>query len=295
MQHQAFDQIPNIYAGIHTPENCQGHIIYVHGGPGSHSAYFEEALKTFPDYQSFPYGWITYDQRHCGRSKVLKNAVSHQDNLDDLDALLKKAQASGYNVKAILGHSYGARLAFDYCEQNPENVDHLILVGRAENPTCAYKRSMLMDILLLKIMQPKTYQELLPKLQAAEKPDWETRRLIRRGMDSDDGRKFFYWGNLETLGWFEAIKDIIGMPDNNDVLNSVIHSFPAMDKQYAPDPKKIKQNLLWINGMHDFLMGGDEYFGETHEYIQFFKGSGHYPQYEEPKLFLETISQFLNH
>lgn len=294
MKYQQLDLLQNHYVGLHTPENCQGYIIYLHGGPGSHSAYFERALKDIPAYQRLSYGWVTLDQRGCGRSAKSETPVTHSHNLEDVRTLVEKLQSSNHSIKAILGHSYGARLAYELCLDNSTSIESFILLGRAEDPLCSYKRSLYMDVLILKFLEPDKYQDLLPTLSQVTKPDLELRKLVRKTMASDDPRKNFYWGNYETLKWFEKIKAEINMPDDNEVFMQVLKSFPPLDQQKALLSQNLTKNLLWINGWHDFLMGGDMSFGEKHDYIEIFSGSGHYPHYEEAERFIERVQQFLN-
>ena len=293
---QKLDISPSHYVSVHTPSKaCQGYILYIHGGPGGHSAYFERALQDFSAYQNLPYGWICFDQRNCGRSPQSDIVpVTHQQNKDDIVDLIDALQKMGYPLLAVMGHSYGGRLAYELCIEKTTNMKNYILLGRAEDSQLSFRRSVYIDLLLLKIFEPEKYQSLWPQLTQCETPDLTTLKMVRGKMNNVENRKLFYWGNLEALRWFDAIKEEIGLSDNNEVYDQVVASFLPADKQENMDINKLTGNILWVNGWHDYLMGGDTLFGQAQTNIKIFKGSGHYPQYEEPELFVRTLLNFIS-
>ena len=92
-------------------------ILYVHGGPGSHSKDFEDGLYDFKEFRETEYAYITYDQRGSGRSEISKQnltPLSHKNNIEDLVILIANA-AQIFNLEKIdllYGHSYGDKTCF---------------------------------------------------------------------------------------------------------------------------------------------------------------------------------------
>lgn len=275
-------------------EQPVGYLLYIHGGPGSHSGYFEEVIKNSKAYQSnFPFGWICYDQRNCGRSKSVSSAVCHEDNIRDLEKLCSALKKNNIEIKALIGHSYGARLAYQYCQSCHSSIKKLILLGRAEKGSWSYKRSILMDLLILKMTQANIYQDLLPELKNFDEPSYELRNVIREKMTNPDDRKYYYWGNLEAMQNYENIKKNCPFQDNDQTFHEVISTFPKDQSFQQFDLTKIDQDVLWINGLHDFLMAGELFFGDNHPYITTYTNSGHYPHIEEPEHFANDLKNFV--
>lgn len=100
----------------------QGHpVLILHGGPGGASR--PETVRWF---DGLPVRWIVFDQRGCGRSTPAGSTV---DN--DLAALVADAEALrrhlGIARWAIVGGSWGARVALACAAASPACVDGLFL------------------------------------------------------------------------------------------------------------------------------------------------------------------------
>ncbi len=290
----------NLVVTIHTPENCQGYILYVHGGPGGSSILFEKALDDLKAYSTFNYGWITYDQRECGRSCTPSYflSVSHQDNINDLRELAYYLQNTmSISLVGILGHSYGGLLAYDTFLENPEMNYKLIFVGVSQSLHLPRNRSTQMDLIILKTEQPEDYKEAYNLINSATEPLWKHAKRIRELVKNPDRRRSFYWANPEIMNWYLTSQKELGVSaDKQQTFVKIMQSM--RDRYQVPhasiDPSKLTQKYLWILGYYDFLMGGDSEDNSQSSSIILFNKSAHYPHLEEAERFIMEVTKFLN-
>ncbi|MFJ1746904.1 alpha/beta fold hydrolase [Streptomyces sp. NPDC088116] len=94
-------------------------VIFCHGGPGLWDT-LEEPAALLPGGQVF-----RWDQRGCGRSQR-SGPYRTERSVADLDAV---RHHFGVERMALLGHSWGARLALSYALAHPGRVSRLIYVS----------------------------------------------------------------------------------------------------------------------------------------------------------------------
>ncbi len=285
----------DLYVTMYTPKPCKGYILFVHGGPGNHSAYFEQAIQTLSPYNKLPWGWICYDQRGCGRSPLnTDKPMNHHINIKDLEDLYNTlCKMDEIHISAVLGHSYGARLAYELFLNNRGITSKLVMVGRSRKWTTSRQRFLAMHLFLLKSSQPEEYNELLIDIKEKRTDFLSQSNLLISKIKNLKPRSYFFWGNLETKMWYENLKKSVPIEENQDIFLEI--SNPTNTDFVAPfdfDLRKISQDVLWINGLHDFLMGG-ELGTETETDITTFMYSGHYPHFEEPERFAKELYVFL--
>lgn len=99
-------------------------LLYLHGGPGSGSYDF---MSFQGDRLSERLRLVAVDQRGVQHSDPLEGLVTEDDLVADFEAV---REALGISRWAILGHSYGGRLALRYAVMHPETVERVIF----ENP-----------------------------------------------------------------------------------------------------------------------------------------------------------------
>lgn len=105
----------SLYIAAFTKSSHLPYILFIHGGPGLNSGILEELILNEGLFDSLTFNLILYDQQGCGRSKKINNPVLHNDNINDLEEVYKiLTDQANYNIAAIAGHSYGAKLLFDY-------------------------------------------------------------------------------------------------------------------------------------------------------------------------------------
>ncbi len=81
----------------------------------------------------------------------------------------------------------------------------------------------------------------------------------------------------------------------DDTFAAVFKTIYSYESEKVPrlDVSNIKQPVLWINGFHDFLMGGESIDSSSETPITVFHHSGHYPHIEEPERFRNELINFL--
>lgn len=104
--------------------------LYIHGGPGSGSYWFE---KFFGDFLESKYTMIYLDQRGVGRSSGDHDQdYSLERMVLDFEEVRK---ALGYDSWLTLGHSFGGILQMGYVEKYPKSTAGMIMVNCTLNLT----------------------------------------------------------------------------------------------------------------------------------------------------------------
>jgi long-chain acyl-CoA synthetase len=119
-------QQPQIYLSVIDiwPERPKKTIVFLHGY-GGQALQWEYQLRAFSDSNRV----IALDLRGHGHSGKPADHYAVQDLLKDIDNAL---DVLGVNEKVIMvGHSFGGALATEFCLENPQRVDRLVLIATA--------------------------------------------------------------------------------------------------------------------------------------------------------------------
>jgi proline iminopeptidase len=99
-------------------------VLYLHGGPGSGSYWFE---KFFGEFLEQHYTMIYLDQRGVGRSSGNHDNDYSMDRMAlDFEELRQKL---GYESWLTLGHSFGGILQMGYYERFPNSITGMIMIN----------------------------------------------------------------------------------------------------------------------------------------------------------------------
>lgn len=293
------NRIPSesLYMASVTPAaGCDYYVLFVHGGPGSHGAYFEIAIQQLPAYQSARVGWVVYDQRGCGRSAQPDTTdLTHDTNIDDLAALCRKLPGLlPRPLRAVFGHSYGARLAFDTFKRHADIDLRLVLAGRSVHGGDSMNLSTLMDLYILRDRHPETFvraYEIVSKHDGDASDKFPAVRALLDESERQRERAKYYWGNQQARAWYDRLKATVPVKDNDAVFEKVRRTY-AEDHTVHFNPASLKQKTAMFKGYWDFLMAGATTQGLSEDVVTF-NGSGHYPHFEEPEKFVANLSEFL--
>ena len=101
-------------------------IIVIHGGPDFGHTYLLPDMDRLSD----SYRLIYYDQRGRGmsRGELRLEEISIKQTVEDLDRLRSFLELEAV---AVLGHSWGGRVAMYYAIQHPDRVSHMVLMNTA--------------------------------------------------------------------------------------------------------------------------------------------------------------------
>lgn len=100
-------------------------IIVLHGGPGwDHSILLQHLAPLAADHRL-----IFFDQRACGRSSIADvddAEMTIEQMVEDIEGVRRDRRRDRV---ALLGHSFGGRLALRYALKYPDHLSHLVLMS----------------------------------------------------------------------------------------------------------------------------------------------------------------------
>lgn len=109
-------------------------IIFLHGGPGSSSIYFEATTAQLLADRGFFV--IIYDRRGEGRSANQQARIDYAEAFEDLDRIYAQ-----YKLKesSLLAFSFGGLIAAQFAEKHPEKIASLILCSALVSQQKSYE------------------------------------------------------------------------------------------------------------------------------------------------------------
>lgn len=284
----------NFYIVKFTKYSDMPYLLFVHGGPGFNCGVIEYLIEYNSLFGLLNYNIILYDQRNCGRSRKFTDTVLHQDNVNDLHEITQYLTDSiGVKIHGFIGHSYGAKLLFDYY-----NKFHSILPGIFVSTTNSILtprlNNLILDLAFLKKSSPTKYNEIIKEMDSLDiKKLWEISEKLDPLFQENKDRSYFYWTNLE---YFEVITEIqkhINLPINTGTFTSVRKDLYSDESNFSVRLEELTVPNILINGFHDYIINGAEgMLSKNPKTIIFYKSS-HYPHIEENNLFNETVNAFI--
>lgn len=264
----------------------RGTLVVLHGGPGLSMAYLQPDLGPL----ALHHRVIYYDQRGSGRSSLVVGAtpVDADRHVDDLEQLRRHLRIERLT---LLGHSWGAAVAFLYATKYPEHVARLVLVDPIPPRRTPYGEQM--DDHLHAWMDDATRAEL-SRLGAA-----------RRGAADPVAACRAYWALF--------IRGYVNDPQHppafrGDPCNVPAESFTSAarvgeltmaslgDWDWRPMLRKLRVPTLIVHGDHDPipLASAQEWAAELPDArLVTIRDSGHFTYLEQPQAFYAAIYEFL--
>lgn len=281
---QRLDSINYKYGSLYYHEYGSGEtIILLSGGPGGSYMQLEEvAIELGKKYRS-----ILLEQRGTGRSVPSlfdSTTINLASALEDIDLLVTHLQLR----KAIfLGHSWGSMLAMSYAASHPSKVKSLILVG--PGPYKEWEKNYQILQMSWKSKMGRQEQKVFDSLN---------RKIISgsaAAIDSQIRRKLA----LETYSFDKSLYDTIQQRIKGaSSLKMRDLMLADLNKNYdlSSTLNKYKGPVYVVCGRQDYvlynayelklLMPGAE--------LYWLEQCGHWPQFEQPKAFYDTLSIILN-
>jgi proline iminopeptidase len=255
--------------------------VFVHGGPGSTSYYFE-ALTVAPLVEQ-SMKMIYYDQRGCGRSD---SAADRDYSLPRMEKDMEELRvALGYKQWALMGHSFGGILVTNYAHDYPTSVSALLLIECTLNMHASMQSHLEFGLRELGITDQHAYRDTTVPLNERV---WKIHSLLtEKGV----------WYKLMFRNAYEKkYSDSVTLSVfrfNRDYANEV---WKVADywKDFTPLSRDIKCPVLVMTGEQDHAIGPDHYksFRFPHAKVVHYIG-GHAPFQEEPQWFAEQVGRFV--
>lgn len=268
------------------------YLLFAHGGPGLNCGIVEYLIDYENFFNSLNCNLVLYDQRGCGKSSRNFPTFGHSENIQDLSEIIKYLESINIRIKSIIGHSYGAKLLFDFIQETNSNIQpifvsmgHSIMTPRLNNLT--------LDLAFIKKNYPDKYQDTISKIKSFNLESiWKLTEELAPLFHENKDRQYFYWANLIMLEKCKAIQEEINLPLNNDVFMKVRKNLYSDETKLAVDISSLTQPYLWINGIHDYINSTGDLLHSKANMILFFQSS-HYPHLEENDHFCQLINEFI--
>jgi proline iminopeptidase len=246
-------------------------------------------------FENLNYNLILYDQRGCGRSVNARNEnVSHNDNINDLLQIYQYFEKNvGINILGFIGHSYGAKLLFDFYHEFKLNVPY-IFVATASSILTPRLNNLMLDFAYLKKTNSVKYNQILSSIDTLDlKTIWKLTEDLAPIFQENKDRNHFYWADLDYFEKVKKIENMINLSYNADVFMNIRKDIYSKEEKFSVDISALSIPYLWINGFHDFIMNESENFLSKNVNRLIFHKSAHFPHFEENNRFCSVVNDFL--
>lgn len=254
--------------------------LYIHGGPGSGSYWFE---KFFGDFMEEHFTMIYLDQRGVGRSSSPENKDYSMERMTmDFEEVRK---ALGYSDWLTLGHSFGGLLQMGYAENYPKAQKGMMMIN-----TTLYLNESFCDS-----WGPKASEFLGKEYVGCEK---DSLSLLERMnvLGNELREKDLFWKMAYSEKKNQAIMDSTWseVENWNYDFGNAAWDFEAYWRNYKPLAKKTDIPVLFFHGSQDYMVGPDHY--KTVEFpnmISWESKVGHIPFQENTEDLKKAILTYL--
>jgi len=283
----------SLYISCLTRSRELPYLLFIHGGPGLNSGVLEQLIEKQAIYSNLQANLVLYDQRECGRSSRTTDTVTHRDNIKDVQNVLDTLAANHIDIKAIIGHSYGAKLLADFLITRQCSLP-AIFIATAASILTPRINNLLLDLTYLKKIDQGQYMALYEKFENMDYASlWELSETLAPLFQKNPDRALSYWANLTTMRQVDDLKTTLNLPINPRVFKSVRADLYRSPDNFKLHIDQLKQPTLWINGFHDKIMDGASAMVNQQRSPMLFNQSAHYPHLEQPTLFASKVNAFL--
>jgi proline iminopeptidase len=254
--------------------------VFVHGGPGSTSNYFEKSDGSgVEDFLQMIY----LDQRGSGRSESAKNGDYSLARMEkDLEELRRHL---GYSKWAVMGHSFAGLLMTSYLHHYPRSVSNAMYINCTLSLPYSITSHISFGIQELGLTDPKY-------------TDPATNIMQRLGMVHEQLNEKGVWYKLMFSSQRAKVESdsvtlAIDKEFNFDYGNKV-WGYDEYNQDFTLVSAKIKTPVLIIAGQKDHAVGPEMYksFRFPNSRTVLYEG-GHAPFQESGAWFVNTVRLFL--
>jgi proline iminopeptidase len=254
--------------------------LFVHGGPGS-TSYYYEVMPGAPMIEQ-KMRMIYFDQRGSGRSGSAKNGdYSLARMLKDMEEL---RTALKYKKWAVMGHSFAGIMVTNYAQQYPQAVASLMLINCTLNMQYSMMSHLNSSLRILDIKDQAAYRD-------STKPLMERIGMLHQKLTEQNLWYKLMFRNAYEKKYSDSVT--LSIKDFNWEFGSKVWGVQDYWKDFTPLTKQVKCPVLVMTGDHDYAIGPDHYqsFHFPRQTVVHYIG-GHAPFQEEPQWFAEKITSF---
>ena len=284
------------YIAALTKDENAPYLVFIHGGPGLNCSTIEFLIEHEDFFDSLDCNIVLYDQRASGKSVKFfekAEAVSHCDNVKDLQEIYQYLTSNvSLKIKGFIGHSYGAKLLFDFYNTTKSNIPG-IFISTADSILTPRLNNLMFDLLYLKKTNPDKYQNTIAKMDTIDlKTIWELTEELAPHFQENKDRQYLYWANLSIFEKVQEIQKKLDLPINQKVFMSVRRDLYSNIDNCQVNIDMLNIPYLWINGFQDTIIGEPAHGLSKKDKITLFTKSSHYPHIEENSKFCEVVNAF---
>jgi proline iminopeptidase len=254
--------------------------LFVHGGPGSTSYYYEVMPSAQLIEQKMK--MVYFDQRGSGRSGSAKNGdYSLVRMLKDMEELRTALQVKKW---AVMGHSFAGILVTNYAQQYPQAVASLMLINCTLNMQFSMMSHLNNGLKILNIKEQAAYRD-------ESKPLMERVGMVHQKLTENNLWYKLMFRNAYEKKYSDSVT--FAVKDFNWEFGNKVWGVQDYRNDFTPLTTQIKCPVLVMTGDHDFAIGPDHYksFHFPKQTVVHYIG-GHAPFQEEPQWFAEKIIDF---
>ena len=255
--------------------------LFVHGGPGSTSYYYEAMPGAAIIEQRLQ--MIYFDQRGSGRSdSVLNRDYSLKRMLKDMEEI---RQHLGIKKWAVMGHSFGGILMTNYALAYPQHLAALFYINCTVNMQAAMSSHLEFGLKELDIKDQAAFRNTSLPLNERV---WKVHEKLS---EKDLWYKLMYRNAYEKK--FNDSITLAAGKFNRDFATQC-WGVPEYWKDYTSQTAGINCPVFIMTGDRDYAIGPNHYkdFRFPKKTIVHYIG-GHAPFQEEPQWYAEKILAFL--
>lgn len=244
-------------------------LLYLHGGPGSGSFWFE---KFFGDFMEENFTVVYLDQRGVGRS------TSPADGNYSMERLTKDfeevRETLGFETWLTLGHSFGGLLQMGYAESFPEAINGMIMVNCTLNIEESFCESW----------GPKAAELLGENFTPC---DQDSLTIIEKVMalGSKLREKDLFWQMAYEHQESEAIMNDTykGFENWNYDFSNAAMTMTDYRKDFKPATSGIDIPVLFFYGSRDWMVGPNHHEDLEFPELMLWKNEGGHLPFQENK------------
>lgn len=274
-------------------------LLYLHGGPGD--AALPQMLKYNKELETY-FTVVIWEQRGAGLSYYpfgIEEGLSIQTFVEDAHTIILYLLQRFQQEKVyLMAHSWGSVIGLSFIRQYPELVHAYIGCGQVVNMKKSCKAQY--DFLKEKLQKnPKLMKRLEHTDYTLENENWMQDLLfMAKNVIRYKGSVYGKTSNLQYYLDFlfckkYTIKNLLNRLKGSE--QSILFFWQELMKTDFEREKSFQVPVIFMEGRHDYHVSSkltSDYFDtiETEKQLYWFEYSGHYPQWEEPRIFNKIVA-----